>query len=39
MQGMFAMVNKIYGINISEEKNIEVWHPHARFFSIYDEQE
>lgn len=38
LSGLFALVNKLYGITIREEKNIDVWHPHVQFFSIYDEK-
>jgi len=37
LHGMFALVNKLYGITIKKEEGIEVWHPHAQFFSIYDD--
>lgn len=37
MQGMFALVNKLYGITVKEEQGLDVWHPDVRFFSIYNE--
>ena len=36
LSGLFATVNKLYGLTVREEKNINVWHPHVRFFSLYD---
>lgn len=38
LNGMFALVNKIYGITIRKEDDVEVWHPHVSFFSIYDDK-
>lgn len=38
LNGMFTLVNKLYGITIKKEEGIEVWHPHAQFFSIHDEK-
>lgn len=37
LNGLFAIVNKLYGIRVQEEKQIEVWHPEVRFFSLHDE--
>lgn len=36
LSGLFALVYKLYGISIKKEDDIEVWHPHVQFFSIYD---
>jgi len=38
LTGMFTIVNKLYGITIREDKNIDVWHQDVRFFSIYDDK-
>lgn len=37
MSGMFAIVNKLYGISIVEQPNISTWHPHAKFYAIKDD--
>lgn len=37
MQGMFTIVQKIYGINLVEEQGIEVWHPDVKFYSLRDD--
>lgn len=38
LNGMFALVNKIYGLTIKKQDGIDVWDPHVQFFSIHDEK-
>jgi oligopeptidase A len=35
IQGMFQIVNKLFGIVIHEVKGVEVWNADVRFFNIY----
>jgi oligopeptidase A len=37
LSGLFKVVNKVFGLTVKPETNVEVWHPHVRFFSIYDQ--
>ncbi len=39
LEGMFSIVNKLYGIKIVERHGVDIWHPHVQFFEIYDENE
>ncbi len=36
--GLFAVVEKLYGIRITETKDFDRWHPDVRFFEITDSQ-
>jgi oligopeptidase A len=37
LEGMFTVVNKLYGITIVEKTNVDTWHPQVGFFEIYDQ--
>jgi len=37
--GLFAVVNKLYGLDIQERKDVDVWHKDVRFFEIFDGQD
>ncbi|MEI6705732.1 MAG: oligopeptidase A [Methylococcales bacterium] len=36
LTGLFAIVEKLYGLQISEIYDFDSWHPDARFFAIHD---
>jgi oligopeptidase A len=39
MQGMFHIVNKLYGIKVKEAQSVDVWHPQVKFLSLHDEKD
>ncbi|NQZ53468.1 MAG: oligopeptidase A [Piscirickettsiaceae bacterium] len=36
VSGLFGVVNKLYGLEIKERKDIDTWHKDVRFFEIFD---
>ncbi|AFT68123.1 MULTISPECIES: oligopeptidase A [Cycloclasticus] len=38
LTGMFKVVEKLYGLNISEVKDVNTWHKDVQLFSITDEK-
>lgn len=36
LEGMFIVVNKLYGITIKERHGVDTWHPNVQFFEVYD---
>jgi len=39
IEGMFAVVGRLYGLSFREKKGIDTWHPDVLFFEIYDKEE
>jgi len=37
VSGLFSVVNKLYGLEIKERDDIDVWHQDVRFFDIFDD--
>lgn len=37
LEGMFKVVQQLYGITIVEKTGVDVWHPQVNYFEIYDE--
>lgn len=37
VEGLFTIVHKLYGVQISEMKGVDTWHPDVRCYSIADE--
>ncbi|HSR61896.1 MAG TPA: M3 family metallopeptidase, partial [Gammaproteobacteria bacterium] len=38
IEGLFAVVNRLYGLSIMPRNNIAIWHEDVCFYDIYDEE-
>jgi oligopeptidase A len=36
VSGLFAVVNRLYGLDIKERDDVDTWHDDVRFFDIFD---
>lgn len=39
LSGLFSVVNKLYGIKLSEKTSADVWHPQVGFFEVLSEKD
>ncbi|MGA7239226.1 MAG: M3 family metallopeptidase [Bryobacteraceae bacterium] len=37
VEGLWTLVNRLYGIRVIEEANVPVWDEHVKFYNIHDE--
>ncbi|TEW53874.1 oligopeptidase A [Psychromonas sp. RZ22] len=38
ISGLFDVVHRLFGLNIKESKEVDIWHQDVRFFEIYNRQ-
>jgi len=36
LTGMFAVIGKLYGLNVELKEGVDTWHPEVRFYSLID---
>jgi oligopeptidase A len=36
LQGLFTIVQRLFGITVVLQKNVDVWHPDVRCYAVYD---
>jgi oligopeptidase A len=36
LQGLFALVQRLYGVDVRERADVSVWHPSVRFYDLLD---
>lgn len=39
VKGLFQVVEKLFGIRIQAKSGVDVWHPHASYYEVYDQQQ
>lgn len=39
IEGMFAVVGKLFGIRFRQRRDLETWHPDVRFFELLDDDD
>jgi oligopeptidase A len=37
VEGLWTLVNRLYGIRVTEEANVPAWDQHVKFYNIHDE--
>jgi len=38
LSGLFALVQRLYGVRVQERPGVSVWHPSVRFYDLIDER-
>ncbi|MCC5880516.1 MAG: oligopeptidase A [Idiomarina sp.] len=38
VDGLFEVAKRLFGIRIEAQTGMDTWHPHVRFFNVYDQQ-
>lgn len=39
LPGMFAVMNKLFGLTIKERQGVDTWHPHVKFYDVFDDND